>query len=467
MIEKILETINFRENWESFILQVKTFLDLESFFFWDTLVLFFNTVSNNPLAFIITLAALVGLPYTLFKAKQSNTEANDRLDQLMEEMQDYEFEKPLIDLKEKFKGGSIDNSPVIDYDQDVLELNLDKIGYPYRDEDDSISQDMESTTFVKQITLDQDVTDDFLAAGSTDKKTNPIDEELDLSSLSEDFFDEKQFNPPAEPGIAEKKPIDFFKETPAITNEDQYFGDFEKEFSNAMDINSPVESSIEEKETLIPEEEDLETIMEFSSPVESSIEEKETLIPEEEDLETIMETTSPFESIIEEKEAPVPEADDLQTRMAQAIEKLKTKYAPLEEKVDSAGPVPLNINKVKKIATPKKKNMDDFGNDASLTSTASASPGSHIGKQSDSLKKSHVITHLKSFKKNFENQLEMNGDEFKKKENNSQQEQNSSFFEAISKPAKTTHLKKTRTTDEEYQRSLESFLFLKNQEKSE
>ena len=78
-----------------------------------------------------------------------------------------------------------------------------------------------------------------------------------------------------------------------------------------------------------------------------------------------------------------------------------------------------------------------------------------------------VITHLNSFQKIFEKQL--NSTEEQELEKNSdapQQEQNSSS-ETILKPIEITRPKKNKTTDEEYQQSLESFLFLKDKKKSE
>lgn len=423
MIEKIFEIFNFQETGESFL--------PESFFLWDIFKVFFDKISANPLASIITLAALIGLPYTLYKAKQSNTKANERLDQLMDEMQGFEFEKPLIDLQEKFKGGSFDNSPLIDYDQDVLELNFDKAGPPFNDEDDPILQDLESTSFVKQITLDQDVTDDFLSSGLMDTTSNPNDESLDLSALSEEFFNEKEFSQSAEPDNNEKEHADFFAEDLQIKNED------------------PVLSFIEEKK----EEDSNVSEVETSQPVNLIIEPEKTV-------------SEPEETVSQNTESP--KADDLQTKMEQAIQKLKSKYAPLENAENEVAkePVPLDINKIKKPSLAEEVHIEKPDDDAPLPSKVSASSDSPKGRQSDSLKKSHVITHLNSFKKNFENQLDTSGDKLKKKENDNRQEQ-SAFFETIYKPKETTHPKKSKTTDEEYQQSLESFLFLKDQEKPE
>lgn len=467
MIEKLFGIFKFQETGESFLLQLKTIFNPENFFFWDTFKVFFEKISANPLASIITLAALIGLPYTLYKAKQSSTKANERLDQLMDEMQGFEFEKPLIDLQEKFKGGSFENSPVIDYDQDVLELNFDKVSPPFNNEEDDILQDLESTSFVKQITLDQDVTDDFLSSGSIDNASNPNEESLDLSALSEDFFNEKELGQPAESDNDEKEHADFFAEDLQTKDEGQVLSFIEEEDSNFREVETsqPVDAIFEpeepvSQETASFEVDDIQTKDE--NPVLSLIEEESNV--------SEVEASQPVDSIIEEPEEPVsqdtatPEADDLQTKMEQAIQKLKSKYAPLENDENEVAkkPVPLDINKKKPSLSenvPTKKPSDD----ASLPPGASASPK---GKQGDSLKKSHVITHLNSFKKNFENQLDTNGDKLKKKASEARQEQ-SAFFKTIYKPKETTHPKNNTTTDEEYQQSLESFLFLKDQEKPE
>jgi len=395
MIEELSEILNIQETWEAITLQLKALFDPERFPFLESLGLFWNTISDNPVISIFTLLVLVGLPYTLYKATQSSTQADERLDQLVDEMKDFEFEKPLIDLQEKFKNGSFDHSPVIDYDQDILDLNLERPNSSYSIEEDSVLQDLESTSFVKQITLDQDVTDEFLAAGSMVLKSQPDDVNLDLSSLPEDFFDEAEISQPVESRVDEKEPATF-------NNKDPQTGD------------------------------------------------------DKQDL------------VFFKKETASPGTDDLQARMEQAIQKLKGKYAPPEEIEGETEPVPQVIEAVKKSSLPEETNIEDAPDEeAALPSTESAPSNSLAGEQKKSLKKSHVITHLNSFQKIFENQL--NSTEEQELEKNSdapQQEQNSSS-ETILKPIEITRPKKNKTTDEEYQQSLESFLFLKDKKKSE
>jgi hypothetical protein len=455
MFEKLFVNFSFQETLDSILLQLKTIFNPENLFFWDTIKVFFDSISSNPLASIITLAALVGLPYTLYKAKQSNNRANERLDQLMDEMQDFEFEKPLIDLQEKFKDGSIDNSPVIDYDQDVLEVNFDKAGPPFIDEDDAMLQDLESTSFAKQITLDQDVTDDYLSSEPMGTKSNTDEESLDLSALPEEFFIEKEFNQPAEPDVNdEKEQADIFAEDLQIKSD-------EKEQADIFAKDLLIKNDEKEQADIFAEDLQIKSEDQVLNFVEEDSEVRED------------DTSQSIDSIIEPEETVSqgtvsPEADDLQTKMEQAIQKLKSKYAPIEneEKEANKKPVPLDINKMKKTSLADSISKEKPEEDSSLPSEISASSDSPKSRQSDSLKKSHVITHLKSFKKNFENQLDTSGDKLKKKENDNRQEQ-SAFFETIYKAKEKTHPKKNAITDEEYQQSLESFLFLKDQEKPE
>jgi len=145
----------------------KTELDPERFPFLETLELFWYKVLDNPLASIVTLLVLIGLPYTLFKAKESSTQANERLDRLMREMKDFKFEKPLIDLQDKFKDISFNNSPVTNYDQEM--------------------------------------TDDFLAAGPMDLQRETDDETPELSLLAEENFDETEISQPVESSVEDEE----------------------------------------------------------------------------------------------------------------------------------------------------------------------------------------------------------------------------------------------------------------------
>jgi hypothetical protein len=428
MIEKLFEILNIQETWESIILQLKSLVDPENFFFGGAFKMIIDTVSDNPLASIITLLAVVGLPYTLFKAKKSSTEASERLDQLMDEMKDFEFQKPLIDLQEKFKENSIDSSPVINYDHDVLELNFERAGSAsFNNEEDSDLQDLESSSFVKQITLDQDVTDDFLASGSRDPQSELDIGNLDLSPFEEEeAFDNTEINQPEESSLEasvnDEEYAKFFNEVPKIRDEEQDLVLIEEEVSNEMEIDQPVDS------------------------------------------------------IINEEENTIPEVDDLKTRMEQAIQKLNGKYAPLDEADGDAGkeikeePVPSVIEPVKKSSLPEETNIDDQDEITSLPSSVSISSDSNSdspnGEQKISLEKSHVITHLNSFKKNLENQLDLQEKELKKNSTEPSQEQNP-LSETILKQAGITWPPPSTATDEEYQQTLESFLLLKNQKKPE
>jgi hypothetical protein len=412
MIEELLEILNIQEIWESIVLQLKILFDPETSFLGGAFKVFFEKILNNPLASIITLLALIGLPYTLYKAKQSSTEANERLDQLIDEMKDFEFEKPLIDLQEKFQGRSFDNSPVINYDHDVLELNFEKTDPDYINEENPILPDLESTTFVKQITLDQEVTDDFLATGPMKLESELNEDHLDFSPLAEEIFDETEVSPSGEFNIDEKEFADFYSEDLEIKDQEQ---------------------------DLVSTEEEVFVVAEASPP-------------------------PPVESNIVEEENASPEMDDLKTKMEQAIQKLKGKYSTPAEEMD-AEPVPSVFKKIKKTSWAEESKAGGHKNTPSSSPTPSSSD-SRNGEKKNSLKKSHVITHLNSFQKNLENHLDTKPQRIKKKSTDHQQKEISSF-ETILKPTKITCPPQNKTTDEEYQQALESFLFLRDQNRTE
>lgn len=469
MIEKILEILNFQETWDSITLQLETMFDPENSVIFGAIKFLFDKVAENPLASIITLIALVGLPYTLLKAKHSDTEAKERLDELMSEMHDFEFDKPLIDLQEKFKDGSFENSPVINYDQDILELNFDKVESAFGNEEAPDIQDIESTSFVKQITLDQELTDDFLSSGSIDLISNTNEESLDLSSLSEEFFSENETSSTVKTDNVEKEPASFFVdyvediEIGEISNQEQEplleLTPLEEEFSNTLETSLPVDSMIEQEENA----------QEVNIHEEPTLELEETV---QEEIVIEEEVTAQEEKPVEPVKVAIPVADDLKSRMEQAIQKLKRNYAPQEETNEAEDAqeidqeqIPVAINSVKKPATPEETDGGDLDSDTTKSPTESTPADSQNAVQGNSLKKSHVITHLNSFKNNFEKQLDMSEEELKKKANDTRKDQ-STFFKTVQKSLAPAHPKEKTTTDEEYQKSLESFLFLKNQDKS-
>ena len=87
-------------------------------------------------------------------------------------------------------------------------------------EENPILPDLESTTFVKQITLDQEVTDDFLATGPMKLESELNDEHLDFSPLAEEVLDENEVSPSGQFNIEEKEFADFYSEDPVINDQD-------------------------------------------------------------------------------------------------------------------------------------------------------------------------------------------------------------------------------------------------------
>ena len=174
------------------ISQINSLFDPERFPFLDVLGLFWHKILDNPLILIITLLVLIGLPYFLFKSKESNAKENERKDRLMEQMEEFEINTPF------------DDSPVTDSDQDVLELSLDNEVPDLSIKAEHILQDLESVSSKKQLTLDQEVADDLLATGPRDLAREMDDENPDGSDLIEENFDEVGVGQP-EPGIENEK----------------------------------------------------------------------------------------------------------------------------------------------------------------------------------------------------------------------------------------------------------------------
>lgn len=362
MNETIFSILNIQETWESIALQLNSLFSLERSQFQDALGPFWDKVLDNPLASIITSLVLIGLPYTLIKAKKSSTEASARLDRLMEEMKDFEFEKPVIDLQEKFKGTSFDNSPSTEDYHEVPKLSF---------EEDPVLHDLESTSFAKKLSLDEKVTDDYLATRSMPLQPEANDENSELSSLAEEILDETKASPPVN-----------------SSTEDE---DFESLYDEAMQAGN------EDRDLVFMAEENLPDEAEIGPTVESSVEEDDTN----------------------------HDMDDLQTRMEQAIKKLRMNYPSPEEtketvvdetNTDSTSPV---LKAMEQSSLHEETTENDTEEDTSHPPPESIPSDSNTDGEERSLKQSHLITHLKSFQKNLETQFDLRLQESKKKINNS------------------------------------------------
>lgn len=432
MIEGIFKFLNIQEIWESIFLQVTLALNSIRFQFLEIMVPFWDKVLNNPMASIITLLALIGLPYTLIKAKDSSTQANDRLDQLMDEMDDFEFEKPLIDLQEKLKDTSNDDSSLSDYDQDFPNLSLEIDAADLKTEEGSGPRNLNSESFAKHLSLDQEVTDNFLTANSWDLHQKTNDEDPELLTLSEEDSatensEETKISPPGEPHSMEEEYTNLFFEDLPQNDE-------------ANDLVASLEENHDVAKDSLPKPLD------------------------------------------EEQEIASQDEDDLQTRMEQTIKKLKMKYSPLEETEEavfgktSTDPVP-SVSETAENPSSHEEIKEDVIENASPPSSATLSQDENVspaslvsptsaGGQEESLDKSDVITHLKSFQKNLESRFDSRANGLKKNSIDSPQEQKA-FFRPIPKSSNTTWPAPDKTTDNEYQESLESFIFSKGQKKPE
>ncbi len=435
MIESLFKNLNIQETWESIVLRVTSLLDLIRTQGMEVLAPFWDKVLDNPLASIITLLALIGLPYTLIKAKESNSEANDRLDQLMDEMKDFEFEKPLADLQEKFKSPSPEDSPSTNHEQEISNLSLEIDAADLNTEEGSGPRNLKSDSFAKHLTLDQEVTDNFLTGDSWNLQPETDDENPELSAfLEEDSAEEDskdtKVSSPVEPGAQEAEYANlFFEDLPKKDDDDVLVSMAEKILSDA-------------------------------------------------------EISSSEPGVAEEAYAD-HDSDDLQTRMERTINKLRMKYSPpaeteevTSEEID-ADPVP-SVSETEENPSSHEETKEDGNEDASHASPPMvaedgdtpppsplpAPPDSNVGGQEDSLNKSDVITHLKSFQKKLEERFESEKNGLKKNSIDSPQEQ-AAFFRPIPKPAKKTSPSPDKTANQEYQESLESLIFLKDQKKPE
>jgi len=338
----------------------------------------------------------------------------------------------------------------MDYDHDVLELNLES-SFPGLDvEQDSVLQDFESASYPNQLTLDQELTDDFLSADFMDPPPK-VDSEspelspLDLSPLTEQDWEEAKISQPLEPSGQDTGPSHFNFEELKIGDDEQ-------------DLAALTEDDLDEFGFNLAETSGEESIKEEEYVSQESVEES----TKEEEC-AIQENTN---GIVKEEEPAKQEVDDLAARMEQTIRNLRANY-PVPEKTEETVPEKTEETVVEEIASeeivaeeinpeevntesappvlePEKNlslseeiensevesptlseetedieeedlSMSEEPEDSENEDNSQPIPADSLTlEQADSLKKSELITHLKSFQKNLENQFDPKPHEIKK-----------------------------------------------------
>jgi hypothetical protein len=104
MIKEFLSSLNIKNLMESFSEKLGGWVDVVTSGLSDLLNPLYQKALANPLPAGAILLALFGIPLIFSKVKNKKTEpdTDDRLDQLMEEMRNYEINAPMIDLQKNF-----------------------------------------------------------------------------------------------------------------------------------------------------------------------------------------------------------------------------------------------------------------------------------------------------------------------------------------------------------------------------
>jgi hypothetical protein len=130
-MKEFLSNLNLQDMWEDIPEQIGIWVNIATsklLVFLDPL---YQNALINPLPTGALLLALIGIPLIFLKIKNSKSkseaETDDRLDQLMEEMQSFEIKTPLIDLQKNFS-----DSPITDME-------------PLRQEESSMKFDFQSS----------------------------------------------------------------------------------------------------------------------------------------------------------------------------------------------------------------------------------------------------------------------------------------------------------------------------------
>lgn len=110
-MNEFFTNLDLQELWEEVLLQILPWVDFATTTLKAFLEPLYQKILANPLPAGAILLALIGIPLIFLKTKKTNSESetDGRLDQLMEEMQNFEIQTPLSDLQNKFSKSPIAN----------------------------------------------------------------------------------------------------------------------------------------------------------------------------------------------------------------------------------------------------------------------------------------------------------------------------------------------------------------------
>lgn len=154
-MKEFSSNLNLQELWEGLPEQISIWFNIVTSKLSVIVDFLYQKALANPLPMGVILLALVGIPLIFFKINKtkSETESDGRLDQLMEEMQNFEIKTPLIDLQKNFSESPITNKePTHEESSFNYELEIT----PILPDSDQIHETLEPDTLIELPSLISD-----------------------------------------------------------------------------------------------------------------------------------------------------------------------------------------------------------------------------------------------------------------------------------------------------------------------
>ncbi len=210
-MKEFISSLNLQNLWENIPEQIAIWVDIVT----STLSVLLNPIYQNalvnPLPTGALLLALIGIPLIFLKIKKSKsgTEADDRLDQLMEEMESFEIKTPMVDSQENFPDSPIASMEPL---QGENAFNFDFTSDQRLPDSDHINETLEPGTMIELPSListeessenetsnrpeEQETTSIPLSEDSTESQFQLDDQGFEIEGMTEQVPDWSQISRP-------------------------------------------------------------------------------------------------------------------------------------------------------------------------------------------------------------------------------------------------------------------------------
>lgn len=332
-MKEFLSSLDLQDFWDDIPEQIGLWFDNTTSKLSLFLEPLYQKILANPLLAGAILLTLIGIPLIFLKIQkikseaETETDSDGRLDQLMEEMRNFEIKTPLIDLQKNFSGAPITNMKPRD-EENSFKFNFES-DQEYPDSNSAIEtldfdtmielpslisneENSENETF--RPTEERETAGISLSTDSTEYQFQLDDNRLELDGLPEQVSDWSQISRPALSGyddtelsiegiesLQQQLDESIHEVTLDLPSEQEQEEDSKQEiqFDSASPVAEPVEptsqdEAIEETASVFEEEihyQEEDSLLQSIDPVATELEEEQGLsVTEDDHLITRQET---------------------------------------------------------------------------------------------------------------------------------------------------------------------------------